>query len=50
MAEKFGLQLCAEHRLKGVTEHMLLREVFGPKRKEATRGRIKLHNAELNDF
>jgi hypothetical protein len=49
MAEKFGLKLCAEHRLKGVNERMLLREVFGSRKKE-TRGWIKLHNEELNDL
>ena len=29
---------------------MLLRKVFGPKRKGTTGGRIQLHNEELNDF
>jgi hypothetical protein len=33
-----------------VFENRVLRRIFGPKRDEVTRKRIKLHNEELNDL
>ena len=38
-----------ERRLK-VTENMVLRRIFGPKRDDVTGKWIKLHNEELDDL
>jgi hypothetical protein len=38
-----------EHRCK-VSENMVLRRIFGPKRDEVIREWRKLHNEELNDL
>jgi len=46
--ETWSLTLREERRLR-VSENMLLRRIFGPKRDEVTGEWIKLHNEELND-
>jgi hypothetical protein len=38
-----------KHRLK-VTEHRVLKNMFGPKMKEVTTGWRKLHNEELHNL
>jgi hypothetical protein len=39
-----------EERRLGLSEHRLLRSVFGPKRDEIEGERRKLHNEEINDL
>jgi hypothetical protein len=46
--EIWSLSLREERRLR-VFENRVLRIIFGPKRDEVTRVRIKLHEEELND-
>jgi hypothetical protein len=45
--ETWSLTLREVHRLR-VSEHMVLRRIFGPKRYEVTGEWRKLHNEELN--
>jgi hypothetical protein len=47
--ETWSLTLREEHRLK-VSEHRVLRRIFGPKRDEMTGDWRKLHNEELHDL
>jgi hypothetical protein len=47
--ETWSLTLREEHRL-GVSENMVLRKIFGPKRYEVTREWRKLHNEELHEL
>jgi hypothetical protein len=45
--ETWSLTLREEHRLR-VSENMVLRRIFGPKRDEVTEQWRKLHNGELH--
>jgi hypothetical protein len=47
--ETWLLALRENHRLR-VSEHLLLRRIFGPMRDEVTGEWRKLHNEELNDL
>jgi hypothetical protein len=47
--ETWSLRLREEHRLR-VSENMVLRRIFGPKRDEVTGEWRRLHKEELNDL
>jgi len=47
--ETWYLTLREEHRMR-MLKNKLLKEIFGPKREEVTRGWRKLHNEEPHDL
>jgi hypothetical protein len=47
--ETLSLTLREEHVLK-VFENKVLRRIFGVKRDEVTRGKLKMHNEELHNL